>query len=307
MIKKISYHLFSIAMFLFFVIATIVLTNSYIDDYQLLSIKKTEGVIVEKEAVKGLYLKPSYFVHVETQTGRENSSLSRISFKQIEELGIGDKIEGYAMSGNGFSTIRDILFDSVLYIIGILTFGFLACVLAITILCEIPAVDRFLNKTFLGRSTGGSSWKVILAFIVVISVYFSYLFLFNLFNATIPVFQTKTDAVIIEKDSYITYRKYEDSSYDLTLEYRNSNGEFLTTIKEVTRHTYNKYSNGDLISIRYRDNNPHDIFISKTSFFDIFQAMLYMEILLFVFCIIIISMMVIYFYNKWRKGKAGRK
>lgn len=303
MIKKIFSHIFSIALFLLFVIGTIALTTNYINDYHLLTAEKAEGMIVEKVAMKGLYLKPSYFARVETQSGLEENRLSRISFKQMEEREIGDTIEGYITPAGDFWTIRDYLSDSIFYILGILTFGFLSFVLGITIISEIPIVDRVLEKTFLGRTSNGSGWKVFLALMVVVSTYFSYLLLFNLFHATIPVFQTKTDAVIIEKDSYITYRKHEDSKFELTLEYHDTEGEQYTTIKEVTTPTYNKFSVGEYITINYRDNNPHDIFISHKSFGDIMLTLIYAKFFVLLICLVVVLVVIVYFFIKWWKRK----
>lgn len=199
----------------------------------------------------------------------------------MKRLEPGDTIRGFSTNGENFNTIRDLLYDSMLYSVGILTFGLFMLLGFFLLVTEIPAVDRFLNKkTFLGRSAGNG--MKILGVTMAIFIYFSGRFLYNLFHKLFPFMKTTTQAQIIDMDAYTTYRRYEDSSYRFTLSFQDENGESIQTIKEVTNHTYSDFTVGDLIPISYRNSNPYDVYVNHTNLIDVFQTLFYVELLIYV-------------------------
>ena len=245
---------------LFFGLITVFLIIDYIEEYNLISAKKEDVIIVDKIGEKGLFTQPAYFVRVLLPNGEEANYLNRVSKRQINNLEPGDSISGFSTSPSNFSTIRDFLYDSMFFLFGITLFGFITFCAVIVLITQIPAVDRFLKtKTFLGRTSKGNGMKL-LASAMAIFLFFVGRFLFNLFQKLFPFMKTKTDAVIIDKDSYITYRKYEDSSFELTLLFRDESGNTIKVIKDVTRHTYNKYGFGEKLPATYKDSNPYDLF-----------------------------------------------
>lgn len=245
---------------LFFGLITVFLIIDYIEEYNLISAKKEDVIIVDKIGEKGLFTQPAYFVRVLLPNGEEANYLNRVSKRQINNLEPGDSISGFSTSPSNFSTIRDFLYDSMFFLFGITLFGFITFCAVIVLITQIPAVDRFLKtKTFLGRTSKGNGMKL-LASVMAIFLFFVGRFLFNLFQKLFPFMKTKTDAVIIDKDSYITYRKYEDSSFELTLLFRDESGNTIKVIKDVTRHTYNKYGFGEKLPATYKDSNPYDLF-----------------------------------------------
>lgn len=282
---------------LFFGLITVFLIIDYIEEYNLISAKKEDVIIVDKIGEKGLFTQPAYFVRVLLPNGEEANYLNRVSKRQINNLEPGDSISGFSTSPSNFSTIRDFLYDSMFFLFGITLFGFITFCAVIVLITQIPAVDRFLKtKTFLGRTSKGNGMKL-LASVMAIFLFFVGRFLFNLFQKLFPFMKTKTDAVIIDKDSYITYRKYEDSSFELTLLFRDESGNTIKVIKDVTQHTYNKYGIGEKLPATYKDSNPYDLFISDTTVTDVLHTFLYVEFLVY---IVMIAVMIYTGFKLWK-------
>ena len=277
-----------LAITLFFGIITIFLILEYKEEYDLVSAEKAEARVVEKIGQKGLFTQPAYFVRVLLPNGEEADYLNRVSKKEIKNLNPGDTISGFSTSPSNFSTFRDLLFDSIFFLFGIALFGFIAFCCLIALITQIPAIDHFLEtKTFLGRTSKGNGIKI-LATVIGIFLFFVGRFLINLFHKLFPFMKTKSNAIITDKESYISYRKYKDSSFQFTISFRNKDGEVINVIKDVTRHTYHKYEIGGEISVMYKNNNPYDLFISETTISDVFYTVLYMEFFVYVAMLAII-------------------
>src|SRR5699024_3562431 len=266
---------------LFFGLITIFLIADYIEEYDIISAVKQEVIITEKVGKKGLFTPPAYFVRVQLPNGDEASYLNRISKLQMKNIETGDTVSGFSTSAGDFSTIRDFLFDSMFFVGAILLFGLFTIGGIFVLLTEIPAVDRFLEeKTFLGRSSGGNGMKI-LTIVMAIFIYFSGKFLYNLISKLSPFMKTNAEALIIDADSYITYRKYEDSSFQFTLLFENQYGNEIQVIKDVTRNTFNHYTVGDSLPVSYRNGNPYDMFVNNATGADFIQTIFYVESILY--------------------------
>src|SRR5690606_37969655 len=93
------------------------------------------------------------------------------------------------------------------------------------------------------------------------------------------------------------YRKYEDSSFELTLLFRDESGNTIKVIKDVTRHTYNKYGFGEKLPATYKDSNPYDLFISDTTVTDVLHTFLYVDFLVY---IVMIAVMIYTGFKLWK-------
>lgn len=275
-------------MTLLFSLFTWVLTASYIEEYNLFSAEPVTVATVDKVGAKGLYAPPAYYVRVELPDGEESPYLNRISKMQEKETQVGDSIDGYSIRPSNFSTFHDFIYDSALYIFGIIVMGFLAFCCLIALLLSIPVLERIENKISYKRQAKRKrrkkekqkkerrGWRVV-GVVLLVFLLFIGRFLLNLVRKLLPFGKTDTEAVIFDRDSHVTYRKYEDSSYELTVSFEDQAGRTFQVIKDVTGHTYQQYDIGDKLPITYRNTNPYDVFVRGNSFLDIFEAALTWE------------------------------
>ncbi len=288
---------------LFFGLITVFLVVDYIEEYNILSAKKIEVPIVEKIGEKGLFTPPTYYARVELPNGEVSEYLNRISKRQIQTLEEGNFLSGFSTYNGDFSTWRDFLFDSLLFLGAIFLFGMFTFLGIFVLLCTIPAVDQFFEKrTFLGRSSKGNGMKLVTIAISVF-VFFSVRFLFNLFYKLFPAMKTSTEAKIIDTYSHFSFRKYEDSVYEFTILFEDVHGNEIEVIKEVTRSTFNQFALGDSLPVTFRNLNSYDVFVQHTTFKDIFGMVVYLELFMYLFFIVTIIFTGYVLYNKKTKKK----
>ncbi|MDW0113046.1 hypothetical protein QT711_07595 [Sporosarcina saromensis] len=266
-----------------FTLFTIALVSAYIEEYNLLKAEPVTVKTIEKAGAKGLYGPPSYYVRVELPNGEEAPYLNRISNQQIKDFQVGDEVSGYSLRPSDFSTLRDFIFDSIFYLAGILILGLLAFCCWVALILTIPW-KQSKQKTLsnkqkkrerkrwkkLNRKKKGSGWGIvggIIAFFLLFLIHP----LWNLLMKLLPFGKTQNEALVLDRDSYVTYRKHEDSSYELTLSFQDDAGQSVQVIKDVTRNTYHQYNSGDAVPITFRNANPYDVFIQNTTFWDLFQ------------------------------------
>ncbi|MBD7908029.1 DUF3592 domain-containing protein [Sporosarcina gallistercoris] len=303
------------AITIFFSLLTWALTSSYIDEYDLLDAEPKTETVASVVGSKSLLTPPAYYAKIEQPDGTPSEELYRISKKQMTELTLGDEIEGYATGSTGFSTSRDILMDSLFYLVGIGVLGFLAfCCLVATIL-SIPAIEQAEQKAAYkryvkkkrkkrkkNRKQKETGWRVA-GVIVLLFLFLASRFLLNLFRKMMPVGKTEAEATIFDKYSDVTYRKYEDSTYEFTVAFDDQNGDTIQVIKDVTRHTYADYDIGDRLPITYNSSNPYDLFVRGTSVQDVFQAMLTWEMLVYGSFLAVSGFVIWAYYDSRLKGK----
>lgn len=282
-----------------FSLFTWVLTASYIEEYNLFSAEPVTVTTVDKIAAKGLYTPPAYYVRVELPNGEESTYLNRISKSEEKAIQVGDSINGYSLRPSDFSTIHDFTFDSSLFLFGIAVFGFLAFCCLIALLLSIPVLDALEKKISYKRQKKRQQkrrkkekqkkerkgWRIV-AVVLLVFLIFIGRFLLNLVRKLLPFGKTDTDALILDRDSHVTYRKYEDSSYELTVTFEDYAGRTFQLIKNVTGQTYQQYGIGDKLPIAYRNANPYDVFVRGNSFLDIFEAVMTWESLV---CLIMLA------------------
>lgn len=311
------------AITVFFCFATWALTSSYMEDYNLTSAKSESVKVIEKSGAKGLFTSPSYYVRVELPGGKESKNLNRISKKQMMEIEKGDSLSGYLISPSNFSTVHDIIMDSIFYLTGILVLGFLAfCCLVATVL-TIPLFDQMEQKSSYKRyvrrnrkkQEKGKNYKQkrtgwrLTGVIVLIFLLFAGRFLVNLARKLLPFGKTETDSMIFDRYSDVTYRKYEDSIYELTINFENQAGQNIQVIKDVSRHTYQQYDIGDKLPITYAETNPYDVFVRSTSISDVLQLLMTWELLVYALLLLVSAFIIWAFYDsqlkeKWQKRRA---
>lgn len=305
------------AITIFFSLLTWGLTSSYFEEYDLMSAERKTETVASIVGTKSLFTPPAYHVKIEQPDGTPSEELYRISKIQAEELTRGDEIDGYSTGPTGFSTIRDILMDSMFYLVGIGVLGFLAfCCLVATIL-SIPAVEQAEQKSAykrhvkkkhkkrkknMNKKKHDTGWGIAGA-IVVFFLFFAARFLLNLFRKVMPVGKTETEALIFDKYSYITYRKHEDSIREFTIAFDDQDGNTIQVIKDVTRNTFADYDIGDQLPIAYNSSNPYDVFVRGTSVQDIFQALLTWEMLVYGSILAVSGFVIWAYYDSRLKGK----
>lgn len=114
--------------------------------------------------------------------------------------------------------------------------------------------------------------------------------------------------MIFDRYSYVTYRKYEYSIYELTVSFEDQAGHNIQVIKNVTRHNYQQYDIGDKLPITFNYANPYDVFVQANSIKDAFQLAMTWES--FVYGVLLaVSAFVGWAFNdsrlkkKWQKSR----
>lgn len=293
-----------------FSIFTWVLTASYIEEYNLFSAEPVTVTTVEKVAAKGLYAPPAYYVRVELPNGEESTYLNRISKSEEKEIQVGDAVDGYSIRPSDFSTIRDFIYDSAFYLFGIAVFGFLAFCCLIALLLSFPVVEALEEKIAFKRQQKKrkknkqekerTGWRIVGVVLLVFLIFIGR-FLLNLVRKLLPFGKTETEALILDRDSYVTYRKYEDSSYELSVSFEDHAGRAFQVIKNVTGQTYQQYGIGDKLPITYRNANPYDVFVRDFSFLNIFEVVMTWE------SFVCLVMLAVTLFVGWMFRKERRK
>ncbi|WP_153732754.1 DUF3592 domain-containing protein [Sporosarcina obsidiansis] len=304
------------AITLLFSLLTWIMVDSYMEEYDISSAEPENAIVVEKSGAKSLFRPPSYYVRVILPGGEESPYLNRISKSQIEEIQIGDSISGYSTGSKNFSTIRDFIFDSLFYLFAISIFGFLAFCCLVALVLSIPGFDRLEKKTYgkrqkkrkkkRRRKRKGNekqrAWRIVGVVLLIFSIFFGR-FLWNFIRKLQPIGKTETEAMIFDRFSDTSYRKYEDSIYELTISFQDQAGHNIQLVKDVTRHTYQQYDIGDKLPIVYRNADPYDVFVRGASIWDVIQTLLFWESFVYLFMIAVTVFAGWVFFNERRKDK----
>lgn len=298
---------------LLFCLFTWALISSYIEEYDLLSMEPASGIVTEKTGTKSLFKPPAYNVRVLLPNGKESPYLHRVSKKQLNAISVGDRVEGYSAHSADFSTIRDIFYDSLFYFFGIIILGFIAFCCLVAFVFSIPGIERLEKKTpskrkkkrkrkkrnesreQVERSGWRIAWSVIFIFLLFLTPA-----AINTVRKLWPFGKTEKHAMIVDTNSYVTYRRHEDSSYELTISFLDHAGNHIRVIKDVTNHTYQQYNIGDILPITYRNANPYDLFVPGTSIWDIYYAVLTAEAFVYM---VIIAVTVFVGWAYWTGGR----
>lgn len=316
---------------LFFSLFTWIMIDSYLDEYDLASIRSAEATVIDKTASKGLFTPPTYFVWVELAGEEESKNRNRVSKSQIENIEIGDTINGYLTGATTFSTMRDILVDGVYYLIAIFVFAFMAFCLLVAFFLSIPALERLEEKISSERfekrkrmrkkkrkkkvDSRQRAWRNA-GIVIAIFLFIAKSFVVNLIRTVQPFGKTKTEATVVDRFEDTTYRKYEDSIRELTISYKDHAGRTIEMAKDVTRHTYSQYGIGEKLPISYRNADSYDVFVRGNSIWDYLLLFTYTELLVYL-GLIAVSAFVIWaflddhkdkkrFWQKF-KGKGDKK
>jgi hypothetical protein len=311
-----------LVMGLFFSLFTWIMIDSYLGEYDLASIRSAEATVIDKTARKGLFTPPTYFVGVELDDGEEIKYRNRVSKSQIENIEIGDTIYGYLTGATTFLTLRDILIDGLYYLIAIFVLAFIAFCSIVAFIFSIPALERLEEKVSYKRfekwnrmrkkkrkkkkrkkkvDWRQSAWRNA-GIVIAIFLFIAKNFVVNLIRTVQPFGKTKTEATVVDRFEYTTYRKYEDSIRELTISYKDYAGRTIEMAKDVTRHTYPQYGIGDKLPISYRNADSYDVFVRGNSIWDYLLLFTYTELLVYL-GLIAVSAFVIWAFLDEHKDK----
>lgn len=299
---------------LLFSLFTWALVSSYIEEYDFSAMEPATARTVEKIGKKGLFTPPAYHVRVVLPNGDESPYMNRISKSKMNGLSVGDKIDGYSAGPSDFSTVHDILYDSLYYFIGMAALGFIAFCCLFACFLSIPGIERIGKKTPSKRKkkrkrkkhkksreqVERKGWRIAGVTIMLFLIYLAPALL-NTARKLLPFGKTETNVFIYDSDSYVTYRKYEDSAYELTISFKDLAGNTIQVIKDVTSHTYGQYTIGDILPISYRNADPYDVFVRNASGWDFFHAMLTMQAFVY------LSISAVTVFVGWAYWTGGRK
>lgn len=291
--------LFFVLMSFFTGAFSLYLYEEFAEEYDVDQMTKVEAVIVYKVSEKSLFRPPSYFARVlvdgESPYSSDGRQYNRISKQQAKRLSIGDTIQGYTTDGKNFASIRDFLFDSMFYIGSIVFFAFLCLFGLFVLICHIPFMESIINQAF-ERISGKWVKRLLTGVFVVIIGYFSLSFMTNVLYKASPFGKTKVEAQIIDRDYEISYHRFRDSSYHLTLRFQDKEGKTYIVVKEVTRSTYKKYFN--TIPISYRNRNPLDVFVADFSLMSLINVLGYGEFYLYMLFLFLFLFFIFYYFKR---------
>lgn len=302
---------------------------AYLEEYDLFSTEPATVTTIEKIGEKSLFKPPVYFVLAELPNKDEAPYHNRISKQQIEQLKVGDTIDGYSSSGSDFSTIRDLVHDSFFFLLAFLIIGFVA------VNCLIALIDAFPRRERPARKQQNTKQKLKtkqqigkkerkkqqrekafkkekrrkrIAWGMVGIAALTYLYVIgqvalNLVRKVLPFGKTETEALVLDRNYEISYRKYADSKYEFVISFEDTHGQNFRVIKDVTQYTYQQYSVGDKLPIAYRDANPYDVFVHETSIEDVIQMLFTSQILVYT---VITGVVVFSIWAMYKKRKKRR-
>ena len=286
----------------FFALLTIIMFAQYLNEYDIFSFHKEEVTVTEKVSEHSMFRPPSYHVMIDRPDGEESEERYRVPKWKFTKLEEGDSIDLLTTYGNTYYTVSDILYDSFFFLFAIVLFGGFTLLGLIGMAFEFPEIDKFVDgmkKRRKKTKKKGSGLKVLYGALIIFA-FFALRYLWNLFHKLNPFMKGKAEARIVDDYKDVTYRKYEDSEYSLTLQFHDEDGNEIETVKEVTSHVYDAHGIGDTIAISYRKLNPYDAFIQTTNIADVFGTIFYLEFFIYIMFIvlIIVSLRAI---PKWKK------
>ena len=308
-------------------VGTLILSIQYfIKNSPLVTAEKETVTVVDKTAVKGLFRPPAYYVKVDANSKNSDTLfdglINRVTSKQMRSLEVGDSIDGYILDNARFLTTYDLVVDGMLFLFGIFVLFILIVGLVVGFIFSLlPRKEnkkRNVKKNNKKESKEESKLPSIFKwlFLVVLSVIiiiFSFQFLVNSIHKIIPVGQTTTDALIIDKYSEREWQfvpapifvdQVVDALFEFTLSYEDESGETYKIVKAVTAHTFENYDISDTIPISYRNSNPLDVFIRNTTFMDAIQAIRYWELGIYLFTVVAAILVVVFWVvNKFKRKK----
>lgn len=264
-----------------------------------------EYYVLEKQSEKGLFLGPRYSVITDNDNGS-----NFVSKKVFDSLEFGDIIHGHGTDEYGFFTKMDQIYDGSLLILLIIILGFMFIFLLYGCIVSIPAVERKLKKLEMYRTKKKKRNRLgtsILLVILPLALAYSSLYSLNLFYKVVPVGQTFVEGHIIDREFDWNFTPKADySTYELTIVFTAEDGETYQVKKGVTRATYHNYEYKSSIGLKYRNNNPYDIFIEADSIKEIIGTIANVYTVLYVLCLVTFYLLCRH-YKEERRIKVERK
>lgn len=172
----------------------------------------------------------------------------------------------------------------------------------IAFIISIPAVERIVDQREARRpAKKNRNWlgTGILIVLIPIALIFSTLYTVNLFHKLVPIGQTTVEGHIVDRDFDDNYTKKADySTYDLTISFTANDGETYQVEKGVTQATFAAHESTSSIDVKYRNNNPYDIFINTKGIGEIVFAIVNVQTMIFLLCLLVFYMLFKFIFIK---------
>src|SRR5690625_2224252 len=216
------------------------------------NVKKTEEQIVSHISEKGFFFSPNYKI----LTNHDN--LSNVTKKQFYTFKVGDSIAGYTNNYHEFYTAYDI-FHKTIWISIFILFYFIGMISTFIYFFQGTKTYNKMGLIFkINLNKRGVIRTVVIFYIIVTAIPLINIS-YNGIQKIIPFNQTITNAIIINTDYKKGSSRYKTPTIHLHLLYKDGSTTYISK-KEVTEKTYEQIDT--YISIRYKNNDPGNIFIN---------------------------------------------
>jgi len=284
-----------------------ILTNVYFEHYPLLQAEKTETTVVYKGIKKNDFLPHTYFVIVDHDMEKEHAIYEAkrhyVSKRQVVQLDSGDKFVGLTTDGQNFFTLLDIMHDSIVYTIVIII------LLALIILLTYPFMEKikWIGTPFIYIKEKLKKYTIshprfpqyILGIGSIIIASFLLLYGLHQVHKLIPIAQTETEALIVEKNEDRVASPYLRMNYRYATIAYTVNDKTQYAIIDVPNRIYNEFREGEEIPITYRNSNTYDAFIVAPTMDKLIHIIFSTKMII----IVLMAIILFYFIKLFRKER----
>ena len=308
--ERILYEVIAFAVFLIAIYATSVFWQDHIkmtNDYKS---EPTTAVIYDKIAQKSLYGDIYYYAVLEpnlidqTVYSLSDGQKSSLTLDQFELLTHGDRIDGFNIDQT-FYVQADIEPDFYWFWI-ILAFVIIYSVCYIIyLLTRIKKINDILEPFF---NRHDRALTYIINIILFGGLTIGLLFSFYSFGGAIKnAYDRVTSTDLVETIAEVTDKNkgtgWRDIRYHLALSYDNERGEPIQVTKEVTSNTF--YSIEDEIPIKFKKDNPYNVFTQNLGFKDVFNIFTSTTMVIYYLTFIISALLLLTVYLLDKKRRTG--
>ena len=242
-LKEIVGYLFILAIFTV-ILGTVIWM--YVNFFHSSDKIEAEHFVLEKQSEKGMFLAPRYTVITD-----DSKVGNYVTKKEFDDIEIGDVIEGHKTFEYGFFTKMDHIYEGAVLIFLIVLIGFMFIFILVTLILSIPPIKEALDRREKGQPQKKRKSIIgwgILTILLLASITYMSLYTLNLFHKLVPINQTATTGLIIDRDYDLNIKAQADySKYELTIEFTAEDGGEYQVQKGVTRATYDLYKYENLI------------------------------------------------------------
>lgn len=276
----------------------------------------SEEKVHRKLVVLDFFREPRFTVQIGSMPDsniqtRGNHSIIGVDREFYEQLDVGDYLAGYEARGKFYtdSTLQE---EKNWFYILFALFNLYPICYVLYWLLKIKPLRKFVERIgmFLCIKSAGTliAYFVFWGIAVLLIALFATGFKSSLENSYEKFFgkhHIATTALVVEKDVDWRGGKYNRRQYYISLMYRPENSsESVFVVKEVTMHTYDKYTKD--MPIIYNEDNPYQVFASNMGLWDVVYIMTRSTVLAFAATVILVVLLTLLPYLLWKRRKAGR-